>query len=192
VFKVANSTWICLSPGHLKPHVWMSWLTYLGCIPPVSLRSEWNLCTIYLQARWIYVWEDNLCVYSNEFDCRLPFTRSFQAHVWMSHLTYSGRIPLISLRSEWNLGTTYLRVSWIDVLTGNLCVDSNEFDLNLPFTRQFQAPCVGESLDIFTTYLRVSSINVSKAIYMFTGRKSAWNCPSPGRLKPHEWVSYLT
>jgi len=91
-----------------------------------------------------------------------------------SHLTYSGRVPPISPRSEWNLGTTYLQVKWFEVQKGNLCVYSNEINLKLPFTWPFQTPRVGESLDIYI-YMHMSSIYIyirshpdtSRFIYMY-------------------------
>ena len=65
-----------------------------------------------------------------------------------------------------------------------------------------------ESLDIFRSCnTHFSSIQVKswhhmlassvirgskKANYVFTVTKSTWNCLSPGRFKPHVWVSHLT
>jgi len=88
-----------------------------------------------------------VCMMTNStWNCRSP--GRFKPHVASSQLTYSGRVPPISPRSEWNLGTTYLQMQSFEVQKGNLCVYSNEINLKLPFTWPLQTPRVGESVDI--------------------------------------------
>ena len=84
----------------------------------------------------------------------------------VSHLTYSGRSPLVSPRSGWNTGTTTLQVLQYGVGKGILCACSEEIDVTLLFTRLPQGPSVCESFDIFRSYTSsFSSIRVKYRQY---------------------------
>jgi len=118
VFTVTKSTWNCLSPGRFKPHVWVSHWTYVGRIPHLRfLLDPSEILAPHTCERHELMFKKAIYVFvitNSTWNCRSP--GRFKSHVTSSHLTYSGRVPPISPRSEWNLGTTYLQVQLFEVL----------------------------------------------------------------------------
>jgi len=107
-------------------HLCVSHLTYSGRIPPTSPRSGWNTGTTYLQVLQYGVGKGILCAYSKEIDVTLFSPGRPNAHLCVSHLTYSGRIPPVSPRSGWNTGTITFQVLWYGAEKGILCAYSKE------------------------------------------------------------------
>jgi len=104
VFSVTKSTWNCLLPGRFRPHVWVSHLTCVGCIPHLRfLLDPSEILAPHTCERNELMFKQAFCVCvitNSTWNCRSP--GRFKPHVTSSHLTYSGRVPPIPPRSEWN------------------------------------------------------------------------------------------